>query len=409
MSSSADVPSDADLRSLPTRVKKQYEKALAAGDAFFYPSEKIAILHDDLPSGPDGTGKGSGVEWQVRIVPALLKKPKANGDQPQGEKDSTKDEKDQGAEGKEAKPQQNKQDVFAPPYVPNLLVQEFGEHVVLLNKFCVVPQHFLMVTRDFETQNLPPSPATLALAYRIVTAHRSSETELLGFYNCGQLSGASQPHRHLQFVQAPPLDLNNDEGDNADIEAILESDHKVPVEALLDRIERDGKELDHVHALPLPWQHFVALLQPEKEVRSDPAKLERYIGNKFMGLLDALFRARTFAASAASEGGAATAPSDDELKAMRGPPSFNILLTKRAMHVIPRSREDFEDLPRDSEGKVGNLSINSLGYAGFMLTRSKEEQDALSRLDGGVPKVLAKTGVAPVADVTVSDGLPTSS
>ncbi|KAN0065167.1 bifunctional AP-4-A phosphorylase/ADP sulfurylase [Thecaphora frezii] len=404
MSSSTDVPTDVELRSLPSRVKKQYEKALEAGDAFFYPSDKIVVLRDSLPSGEDGTQVGSSVDWQVRIVPALLKKPKSNLDKEKEGKENLLEE-EEGQKKGDDKPEQNKDDVFAPPYVPNLLVQELGDHVILLNKFCVVPQHFLMVTREFETQNLPPSPATLALAYRIITAQRSSETELLGFYNCGQVSGASQPHRHLQFIQVPTLDLGKEGHDDAEIEAILDSDVKVPVEALLDRIERDGKELDHVHALPLPWQHFVALLQPEKETRADADKLERYIGNKFMGLLDALFRARTFAASAEGQDGV---PSKAAMQSRRGPPSFNILLTKRAMHVIPRSQEEYQDLPKDPEGKVGNLSINSLGYAGFMLTKSLEELEALRKVDGGIPTVLAQTGVAPLPDVTVSGGLPTS-
>lgn len=299
--------------------------------------------------------------------------------------------------------QQNKSDVFAPPYVPNLHVKDLGkDHVMLLNKFCVVPQHFLMVTREFASQDLPPSPSTLALAYRIVAAHKASTgTELLSFYNCGKTSGASQPHRHLQFVQCPPLDTTSSEAiesgrlSEQEQDRITESEYKIPVEALLDRIEKDGKEEDSVHALPLPWQHFVVLLNPPTAVKKDEEEMERWIGNKFMGLLDALFRARMFS----EEGGKEV-----------GRPSFNILITKRAMHLIPRSKEEFEELPGkgDSEGKVGNLSINSLGYAGFMLTRSIEEQEALKGVEGGVEQVLRVTGVGPVADVTVQGGLPTT-
>ncbi|CBQ73725.1 related to APA2-ATP adenylyltransferase II [Sporisorium reilianum SRZ2] len=369
MSSQPSIP-DSDLKSLATEVKKKFDVAIAEGNAYFYPSEKITLQESEA----------TGVVWQIRTVPALLKKPKAN-DAPS-----------------EPKPQQNESDVFAPPYVPNLLVKELGaDHVVLLNKFCVVPQHFLMVTREFESQDLPPSPATLALAYRIVSAHRSSATELLAFYNCGATAGASQPHRHLQFVQCPPLDTTSDEAVSSgrlsddEQERIVDAEHKVPVEALLERIERDGKEHDSVHALPVPWQHFVALPAPSAARMSD-ADMERYVGNKFMGLLDALFRARMFASTGAS-----------------GRPAFNVLLTKRAMHLIPRSQEEFTRLPgKGDDGKVGNLSINALGYAGFMLTRSIEEQHALKEVEGGVEEVLRHTGVAPVEDVTVQAGLPTS-
>ncbi|SPO26521.1 related to APA2 - ATP adenylyltransferase II [Ustilago trichophora] len=383
---------DSDLKSLASEVKSKFDVAIADGDAFFYPSEKITLQESEA----------SGVLWQIRTVPALLKKPKAtassNSDTDASKAEETKKKKEQG------KVEQNKSDVFAPPYVPNLLVKELGEHVMLLNKFCVVPQHFLMVTREFASQDLPPSPETLTLAYRIVSAHRpgGSNTELLAFYNCGATAGASQPHRHLQFVQCPPLDTTSPEAISShrlseeDQDKIVESDYKVPVESLLERIEKDGKEEDSVHALPLPWQHFVALLNPTAAMKKDEGEMERYIGNKFMGLLDALFRARMFAQA--------------EGKEASGRPAFNVLITKRAMHLIPRSREEYTDLPGkgDAEGKIGNLSINSLGYAGFMLSRSIEEQEALKSVQGGVEEVLKVTGVAPVEDVTVQAGLPTT-
>ncbi|PWZ00229.1 hypothetical protein BCV70DRAFT_200381 [Testicularia cyperi] len=384
------LPTEAELRPLAAKVKKQFDVAIAEGDAFFYPSEAITLQEST----------DTGVLWQIRTVPALLKKPKANASSEVDGKaeDSTKDEKE---DSKPKKAEQNKSDVFAPPYVPNLLVEELDDHIVLLNKFCVVPQHFLMVTREFESQDLPPSPRTLALAYRIASSHRSESTELLAFYNCGQVSGASQPHRHLQFVQCPPLDTvgggggrGQEEGkgiSEEDRDRILDSPTKIPVESLLDRIERDGKEEDAIHALPLPYQHFVSLLAPPPAIKKNDQELEKYIGNKFMGLLDAMFRARMFG----------------DAKSKAGRPSFNILLSKRALHVIPRSQEEFEGLPHDQAGKVGNLSINSLGYAGFMLTRSLEEQSELAKLEGGVEKVLATTGVAPVEDVTIQAGLPT--
>lgn len=375
---------DSDLKSLALAVKKKFDVAIAQGDAFFYPSEKITVQESEA----------TGVLWQIRTVPALLKKPKANGT------DSCSEETEQQANV--SKPEQNKSDVFAPPYVPNLVVRELAEHVMLLNKFCVVPEHFLMVTREFQSQDLPPSPATLSLAYRIVSAHRSTATELLAFYNCGTNSGASQPHRHLQFVQCPPLDTTSAEAVDSsrltqdDQDKITESEYKVPIEFLLDRIERDGKEQHSVHALPLPWQHFVALLNPSAAARKDEGEMERYVGNKFMGLLDALFRARMFAQTA------------DRFK-QAGRPAFNVLITKRAMHLIPRSQEEYSGLQgKREDGKVGNLSINSLGYAGFMLTRSVEEQQALKDVQGGVEEVLRVTGVPPVEDVTVQAGLPTT-
>lgn len=388
------LPSDAELKTLAKDVKKKFALAIEQGDAFFYPSDKIVLRGSDTTQ----------VLWQIRTVPALLKKPTPNAIHTPSDGEEKKD-----------RTGQNPKDVFAPPYVPNLLVRDLQDHALLLNKFCVVPQHFLLVTTEFESQELPPSPRTLTLAYKIIAAHKlngHSASELLAFYNCGQLSGASQPHRHVQFVQCPPLDTS-DVGDGdadsdeskrsiseSDLERISDAEYKVPIEQLLDHIERDGKEHDAVHALPVPWQHFVVLLNPKPAMQKDSAQLEQYIAGKFMHLLDAMFRARMFGQDN-SEEGARTA--------QRQRPSFNILLTKRAMHVVPRSQEDYTDLPNQKKGSsVGKLSINSLGYAGFMLTRSLEEQHELANLQGGVESVLATTGVAPVADVTVQGGLPTT-
>jgi len=121
------------------------------------------------------------------------------------------------------------------------------------------------VTSTFETQNLPPSPSTLALSYRILLSHNSknairSNTEIFSFYNCGPLSGASQPHRHLQFVEVGGekfdevgnLIQQNQDDEQEDDDDDEEGDEEeggaggrkvpIPIDELLKRIEKDGKE-----------------------------------------------------------------------------------------------------------------------------------------------------------------------
>lgn len=103
-------PSNQQLKELGPLVAQKFDTALNAGDAFFFDSA-VHVTGDEVKEGMPAVAS---VPWQVRIVPALLKKPNAN-----------KDEK------KDA-PKQNKQDVFAPPYVPNLLVAEFPDYTVLV-------------------------------------------------------------------------------------------------------------------------------------------------------------------------------------------------------------------------------------------------------------------------------------
>lgn len=87
---------------------------------------------------------------------------------------------------------------FLPPD-PALLVGDWPpNHRVVLNKFPVFRDHLLVVTREFRPQDAPLDPADLEAARALLDAE-----EGLLFYNGGAVAGASQPHRHLQFVPCP--------------------------------------------------------------------------------------------------------------------------------------------------------------------------------------------------------------
>jgi ATP adenylyltransferase len=116
------------------KVSTQYDKALKAKSLFYYPS-KVTVLEQEV-AGPSEQHGPARIPWTIRCVPALLDKAKEkqNSSKP-SDSDSPRPK------------MQNPDDVFAPPYHPDLLVEELGEHTILLNKFCVVPKHFLLVTR----------------------------------------------------------------------------------------------------------------------------------------------------------------------------------------------------------------------------------------------------------------------
>ena len=86
---------------------------------------------------------------------------------------------------------------FLPPEAA-LTVAELGAyHRLVLNKFPVIERHLLVVTRDFEDQSEPLDAADLGALGAIMAAHGG-----LGFYNGGPVAGASQRHKHLQWVPA---------------------------------------------------------------------------------------------------------------------------------------------------------------------------------------------------------------
>ncbi|WFD23639.1 ATP adenylyltransferase [Malassezia equina] len=326
-----------NLDNLVSAVSKQYETAIGSGDAFFYESQVSVAKTDDVKNV---------VPWQIRNVPALLKKPKVVSD-----------------EQKTDNPQQNKADVFAPPYVPNLLVKELDDFTLLLNKFCVLPRHFLLVTKDFVKQELPPAPNMLAQAYQILKAYTPSESgnDMLSFFNCGQDSGASQPHCHFQFVELRPS---------------APTKPAVPIEVLLDQIERDGKEMEHVHVLPVPWRHFVVLLNPPE----DATELENYLGTRFIQLLELMF-------STARD-------NNDVQKGISNRPSFNVLLTRRSMHVIPRRTESFS-LVEAEWGAYKNGGADAAPYSGTLSVNALDELEALCTDNSErILEVLSHTGMA---------------
>jgi ATP adenylyltransferase len=85
------------------------------------------------------------------------------------------------------------------PYEDELFVADVSPtHVAVLNKFNVMENHLLVVTRLFEEQESLLTPEDFE-ATRLVL----EEFDSLFFYNSGPAAGASQRHKHLQFVPVP--------------------------------------------------------------------------------------------------------------------------------------------------------------------------------------------------------------
>ncbi len=92
-------------------------------------------------------------------------------------------------------------DPFLPPWTDALFVEDRGpDHALLLNKFPVLADHLLLVTRAWADQEAPPDEADLTTLQGVL-----DELDGLWFYNGGRAAGASQPHRHLQLVPRTSL------------------------------------------------------------------------------------------------------------------------------------------------------------------------------------------------------------
>ena len=196
---------------------------------------------------------------------------------------------------------------FNPPE-PELLIESYndGAHHLLWNKFCVMRPHLLLVAAPPASQRTDLAPADLAAL------------RTLCFYNCGELSGASQEQRHIQIT---PAQFLLDDG----------TPFRYILDALCSEAPKDAQQIDS-----LAYDHeFIAL-----DDSSDWAECYAEI----VGRLRARY-------------------TESEL-------SYNMLCTPRWMIVIPRSKADWT-----GDEVEGALSMNSMGYAGSLFCRTEAMAD----------------------------------
>ncbi len=96
-----------------------------------------------------------------------------------------------------------------------LLITETGvppSHIVVLNKFAIVPEHFILATKEFKEQTRFLEADDLGVTYACLQAWKAQGKELFAFFNSGVHSGASQPHRHLQFLPVDSMMVGLTEG-----------------------------------------------------------------------------------------------------------------------------------------------------------------------------------------------------
>ncbi|WP_028228952.1 ATP adenylyltransferase family protein [Paraburkholderia ferrariae] len=228
------------------------------------------------------------------------------------------------------------------PYEAGLFVADLSPtHVALLNKFNVIDRHLLIVTRRFE-----PQEALLDVADFAALAVALREIDGLGFYNGGTVAGASQPHKHLQMV---PLPLD-------------ERGPPVPMEALLDRVPAaEGKRA--VVVVPgLNFRHAFARLDLLADSADEAARAAHAC---YRALLDA----------------AGVKAIDVEGVAHQGAP-YNLLVTRRWMWLVPRSRE-----------RIDGISVNTLGFAGSFFVRDTTQLHTLAQI--GPMKALEHVSFTP--------------
>lgn len=220
---------------------------------------------------------------------------------------------------------------FLPPD-PDLLVAAVSPtYLAVLNRFPVLRHHLLMVTREYEEQALPLAGADFEAFARCL-----AEIDGLAFFNSSSEAGASQPHRHLQIVPFP----------------VGGGPAPTPIERVLTGVALDPSRA----TIPLyRFRHAVAPLPETAWEAGEPAA-------RAAQAMELAYRAL------ASRVGLDLAPTRVPTGSTEPTAPYNLLMTRRWMMLVPRSRERFH-----------GVSVNALGFAGSFLVRDREQLEAVRR------------------------------
>ncbi|KAI8598320.1 hypothetical protein EDD21DRAFT_382844 [Dissophora ornata] len=328
------------LSEFDTQLSTTYDAALKSGQLIFTSSETVKSKETEY-----------NIDCDICYAPALAKKPHGilltveADPRPKLDRPST--------------PVIQKVEKANPflPHTPALYVADASEeHKILLNKFCIVPRHFLVVTKDFHPQTEPLTPDDMMAIWNSIMALRNSR-DAVAFYNCGTRSGASQPHKHMQII---PLEAPS------------------PIAILVrecSKRQHGKKENRPGDVFSVPYNcinHVILLPAAEHTSKSqEDILLEAYIT-----LMDAML----MSIRAYAEQGHV---SDEERKLCTNT-AYNWIMTTEFMMIVPRKQESSKMI----NGVA--LDINSLGFAGMVLAKTKRELEMVK--DRGVVTVVAETG-----------------
>ena len=274
------------------------------------------------------------MKFQLRYCPALKQKP--NGNDSTDRQESTR----------------SKFDPFADP-LPELLIARIPTlnptHTLVLNKYPVIHNHFIIATKADKPQTGLLEEDDLGLTYACLHAWRGRQGEdntsrLFAFFNSGEHSGASQVHRHLQFLP---------------VEDMASSD-SAEWSPLIDRMTVRAHP-----ALPLfqePSLPILHLATPLEEGLSS-ADLHR----KYMLLMRAALSATRFPGRPVNERLAVEREGQTIL-------SYNLAMTTDRMAIFPRSQEAV-GIP--GAGPESSVAVNGTILAATFMVKDETEWDVL--------------------------------
>ncbi|KAG5301003.1 Ap4A phosphorylase II [Histoplasma ohiense] len=332
---------------LPALVARRFAAAKQSGALVFSQTEVTTISASDTP-------------FQLRYCPALARKP--NNTIPQD---------------LERKQSVIKRDPFHDP-PEDLLITEFPQsdpsHILVLNKFPVISDHFILATKAYKPQTDLLEKEDLQATFECLKAWQThggpaGSKRLFAFFNCGEHSGASQPHRHLQFLP---------------VERMAQPDDGSWKPLIDGNSSSASRNFDHPNSFGLPFACYAVDLPPEPS--------EDELHRSYLRLYGMALKAAQGSSDSRLDS------MDPEKLKTNGPSaiSYNLAMTTSRMMICPR-RSEFAWLPIDPKHRndtleAGLVKLNGTILAGTLMVKAAAEWDVLRNQPDILESVLEAIG-----------------
>lgn len=248
--------------------------------------------------------------------------------------------------------------------------KENPTHFLVLNKFPVIPSHFILATSAWREQTDLLDKEDLAAAYACVKAWGEGNkadggrpNRLFAFFNSGYESGASQPHRHLQFLP---------------VESMAEDDETGSWKPLIDTVPSQpvSSESEFRRIAGIPLANFALPLPADASAE------------KLHEIYLSLYKAAAVAAGVPR----------NEVRSSSGPAaaSYNLAMTDSTMMICPRKSVSavlsVDDSVRKDIAEAGVVELNGTLLAGTMMVKAEAEWNELRQNSDALMKVLGSIG-----------------
>jgi len=261
------------------------------------------------------------------------------------------------------------------PFEKELCIAEKIEphHAIVLNKFCVVEYHLLLLTREFEKQTNHLNRRDFAA---VVGTMARLTPDWVVFYNRGLYSGASQPHKHIQLI---PGDRSTrasfEEGNNDTVE--------FPLIPIFDALVEQDSTISKV-----PFWHFKHAFMSIKHIfDNDIEQRAEQLTDSYVKLLRSIDVYEDGEHNVAQEGeerflsvSCLNGAEMHEISLSRSKfTNYNFLMNRNWMLLVPRSRENYM-----------GISCNSLAFLHGFFAKNEQQLKLITEeigLDNLLPHV----------------------